>query len=67
MSLGDIMNSFRLYRLDVAGNVLGPPDVFSCESDEAAIEKTKRLVNDGHDGELWQLERLVFRLRSPGQ
>jgi hypothetical protein len=59
------MNLYRLYRLDKAGHIFGPPDNISCASDEAAVEKTKLMFSNGHDVELWQLDRLVFRLQSP--
>jgi hypothetical protein len=36
---------------------------FVCESDEAAIEQAKQLV-DGHDVELWQLDRHVAKLEA---
>jgi hypothetical protein len=34
-----------------------------CTDDTEAIEKAKRLV-DGHDVELWQLERMVATLKA---
>jgi hypothetical protein len=38
-----------------------------CTSDDEAIEKTRRLV-DGHDVELWQLDRKVAAFKSfPGR
>jgi hypothetical protein len=49
------MPEYRLYYLDRSGHVDGPPDGFTCETDEAAIAKAKQLV-DGHDVELWQLD-----------
>jgi hypothetical protein len=55
------MYDYRLYRLDKSGHILGPPDGFSCENDEVAIERSKRLV-DSHDAELWQSDRMVTRL-----
>lgn len=57
------MYDYRLYQLDRSGHIVGPPDGFSCENDEAAIESAKRLV-DSHHVELWQLDRLVIRLKS---
>lgn len=56
------MRDYRLYHFDKGGHVLGLPDGFSCENDEAAIAWAKRLV-DGHDVELWQLDRVVIRLQ----
>jgi hypothetical protein len=57
------MTEYRLYQLDKAGHIDGPPDGIVCESDEAAIERAKHFVN-GHDIEVWQLDRLVVRLPS---
>jgi hypothetical protein len=54
---------YRLYTVDKGGHVDGPPEVFSCGNDEAAINMARYLV-DGHDVELWQLDRLVTRLPS---
>jgi hypothetical protein len=56
------MRDYRLYRLDKSGHIDGPPDGFWCENDEIAIERAKILL-DSHDLELWQLGRLVIRLR----
>jgi hypothetical protein len=55
------LSEYRLYQVDKFGHVTGPPDCFSCESDDAAIERAKQSV-DGHDLELWQLDRLVIQL-----
>jgi hypothetical protein len=49
------MREYRLYQLDKAGRINGPPDGIVCESDEAAIERAKHFVN-GHDIEVWQLD-----------
>jgi hypothetical protein len=37
--------------------------ILDCTDDDAAIESAKQLV-DGHDVEIWQLDRLVTRLPS---
>jgi hypothetical protein len=58
------MPDYQLYHLDSSGHIDRPPDGFACENDEAAIAKAKQLV-DGHDVELWDLDRLVVRLESP--
>jgi hypothetical protein len=57
------MADYRLYQLDKNGHIEGPSDGFICDSDRDAIEIAKRLI-DGHDAELWQLDRLVIRPRS---
>ncbi|HWN52178.1 MAG TPA: hypothetical protein VNO18_20570, partial [Xanthobacteraceae bacterium] len=58
---GAQMGDYRVYQLDEDGHIRSPPKVFRCESDEAAIQRAERMV-DGHDIELWQLDRLVIRL-----
>jgi hypothetical protein len=63
LECGGVMYEYRLYRVDSLGHVAGTPECFSCESDEAAIERARQAV-DGHDMELWQLDRLVIRLES---
>jgi hypothetical protein len=55
---------YRVYHLDASGHVDGPPDDFTCKDDDTAIARAKQLV-DGHDVELWDLDRLVVRLESP--
>lgn len=55
------MQSYRVYPLDKDGHVNGPPDILTCEDDGTAIEKAKRLVN-GHDIEVWYLDRLIIHL-----
>jgi hypothetical protein len=39
------------------GHILRPVELF-CENDDAAKEKARLLV-DGHDVELWQLDRKI--------
>jgi hypothetical protein len=55
------MADYRVYQLDESGHIRNPPKTLACESDEAAIQRAKRLI-DGQDIELWQLDRLVIRL-----
>jgi hypothetical protein len=56
------MAEYQLYPVDKGGQVGGPPKIFSCDSDEAAINLARYLVHG--DVELWQLDRLVTRLPS---
>jgi hypothetical protein len=48
---------YRLYPVDKGGHVDGPPKIFSCGNDEAAINMARYLI-DGNDVELWQLTGL---------
>jgi hypothetical protein len=54
----------QLYRAFSIYNdrIVGPPIVLTCDDDEAAIEQARKLVTDS-DIELWQLGRLITRLR----
>jgi hypothetical protein len=56
------MNEYRLYQLDTSGHIAGPPDGFNCEEDGEAIERARRMM-DANDVELWQMDRLVIRLK----
>jgi hypothetical protein len=58
-----IVADYRLYHLDKSGHVAGPPDGLTCDNDETAIERARRLLDD-HDLELWQRDRLVMRLHA---
>ena len=60
---GALMADYRVYQLAEGGHIRSPPETFACEGDEAAIQIAERMV-DGRDVELWQLDRLVIRLRS---
>ena len=60
------MADYRVYHVDQGGHIVGPPDEFTCDDDDVAIQRAKRLI-DGHDVELWQLARLVYRSIPPGQ
>jgi hypothetical protein len=58
------MQHYRAYIMGYDGHILKPVDLF-CENDDAAKEQARRLV-DGHDVELWQLDRKIsVFLRSP--
>jgi hypothetical protein len=49
------MPEYRAYILDREGHIIRPVDLH-CENDDKAKEKARQLVN-GHDVELWQLDR----------
>jgi hypothetical protein len=51
------MDGFYAYILDANGRVLSRVDL-AFESEETAKERAKQLV-DGHDVELWQLDRKI--------
>jgi hypothetical protein len=43
-----VMAEYRLYHLDKSGRRAGPPDGLTCDDDEAAVERARRLRED-HD------------------
>lgn len=51
------MNEYRAYVVGPDGHVLQRIDLL-CADDDAAKERAKALV-DGHDVELWQLDRKI--------
>jgi hypothetical protein len=51
------MQHYRAYIMGEDGHILRPVELF-CENDDAAKEKARLLV-DGHDVELWQLDRKI--------
>jgi hypothetical protein len=51
------MAQYRAYIVGDDGHFMRAVDIF-CNDDEAAKEKAKQLV-DGHDAELWQLDRKI--------
>jgi len=62
------MAEYRAYRIGPDGHFTGYEPLI-CSSDSEAIEKAKRLLDDGHDVEVWSGPRFVARLKrnSPGQ
>jgi hypothetical protein len=55
--MGARMDGFYAYIVDPNGHVLSRVDL-AFESEEAAKERAMQLV-DGHDVELWQLDRKI--------
>jgi hypothetical protein len=51
------MQEYRAYIVGDDGHFMRAVDIF-CDDDEAAKERAKQLV-DGHDVELWQLDRKI--------
>ena len=51
------MQEYRAYLIGPDGHIFQRTDLV-CADDEAAKESAKRLVN-GHDVELWQLDRKI--------
>jgi hypothetical protein len=56
------MQHYRVYIMGWDGHILSAVDLF-CADDDAAKERAKQLV-DGHDVELWQLDRKVAAFES---
>jgi len=55
--------AYRIYRIEPTGRIETPPVEIYCDNDDEAVERTKQLL-DGADLELWNLARLVVRLKS---
>jgi hypothetical protein len=55
------MPMYRLYFIENDNRITRPPDVVECADDGEATDKAIEYV-DGHDVEVWQLNRLVVRL-----
>ena len=55
------VNEYRAYIIGPDGHVLRRIDLF-CTDDDAAIRQAKQLV-DGHDVELWQLDRRIAEFK----
>lgn len=56
------MDGFRAYIVDAEGHVINRVDLMF-EKQEEAEERAKALV-DGHDVELWQLDRKIATYKS---
>jgi hypothetical protein len=54
---------YRAYQLDKFGHIFSPPTLVTANSDEAAIEAARRLIN-GHDVELWESTRRITQLKA---
>ena len=56
------MPSYKLYRLDSAGQIASAPEVFDAADDDAALVIAAERRGHG-SAELWEGRRLVERLR----
>ena len=52
------MAQYRAFKVDEAGNIVGPADCFECTHDETALEKVRTEL-DGYAIELWVENRRV--------
>ena len=59
------MPTYRAYLIEKDNRVHSYKPV-DADSDEEALEAAKRLV-DGHDVEVWSLDRMVGRLKRGGE
>ena len=57
------MPLYRLYTLEAGKHIASPPREIGCETDEAAIQRARQLL-DGKDIEVWERARLVTRVSS---
>ena len=55
------VNGYRAYIIDTAGHIVRRVDLF-CPDDDAATKEAQELV-DGHDVELWQLDRRIAEFK----
>jgi hypothetical protein len=56
------MSQFRAYVIGQDGHIVRRIDLDKCSDETDAREVAKRLV-DGHDVELWELDRRIERFR----
>jgi hypothetical protein len=56
---------YTIYQIDPDGHISRPPNVITCDDDEAALNEAKRRVN-GRDLEVWHRDRVVGRVPSRG-
>jgi hypothetical protein len=57
------MEGYRAYVMGPDGHILNRIDLI-CEDDDAAKEQAKDFV-DGHDIELWYLDRKIAEFKAP--
>ena len=57
------MPTYRIYSVTSDGHIVGPAAVVTCKNDQEAISRAEQLKN-GHDVELWNLDRFIARIRS---
>ena len=54
--------AYRIYRIEETGRIETPPVEICCADDTEAIDRAKQVL-DGADLEVWNLARLVVRLK----
>ena len=54
------MPDYRIYVLNPQGHIAEPPQIVTCDTDQAATEQARQLLED-RDFEVWQGPRLVAR------
>jgi hypothetical protein len=59
------MQEYRAYLIGPDGHIQQRIDLF-CADDDAAKERARQLVN-GHDLELWQLDRMIATFKAEQQ
>ena len=52
------MAQYRAFKVDEAGNILGPSECFECAADDEALEKVRTEL-EGYAVELWVENRRV--------
>jgi hypothetical protein len=62
-ALGGVMIDYRIYRLDGAGHITGPPKIISCETEQEATERARQDA-DGCTVEVWAGPHFVVRIEA---
>jgi hypothetical protein len=60
------MGSYEIYPLDVAGRICGSFRINE-DTDGQALVTAKLLLLPGEEGEVWQRDRMVGKVRGTGQ
>jgi hypothetical protein len=61
-----VLQVYRIYRLNKAGRIRGPPEIIFCADDPAAIERAKLSLREDCDIQLLQEARRVICPRPQG-
>lgn len=57
-----MMRDYRIFRLDAAGNILGPSKIITCENDQEIINKVRQVIG-AVTMEIWEGPRRVATVR----
>jgi hypothetical protein len=57
-----MMRDYRIFRLDAAGNTLGPSKIISCENDQEVVNKVRQVIG-AETIEIWEGSRRVATIR----